>query len=125
MIVLFTSVALAVVTLSEPPQVGEETTVVLTTDEGSPIAGATVRAFHDPDLPRQEERAIGVTDQRGAARWTPDAPGRVRIQAGKDTLEVSVPWPSPPTGAVVALAVIVLAGLGSLLHGLRRTTIPR
>ena len=120
MILLATQIALASVTLAEPPQIGGEVWVHVT-DEDTPLAGETVRVLHRPGLHGESEVAIGITDSRGRVRWQPSISGVAELRAGSETQRVVVASP-PPTGTSVLLALLALLGLGALAIGSRART---
>jgi hypothetical protein len=113
------AVALATITVDPPPIADVESAIVVTRDDGEPAAGVTVRVFHRPDLVDVDESGIGVTDARGRVLWTPDEPGRARLQAGEERHDLVVAWPSLPVGRAVLLALLVLLGFGAAAQSVR------
>jgi hypothetical protein len=106
------------ITLGDAPQVGVETRITVTSEE-QPLAGETVSVIHRPGIAGETEIAVGITDATGRVRWTPARPGVTTIQAGqrRETLRVGASF--PPPSAITLLGLILMAGLGSLLYGLK------
>lgn len=115
MIALFALAAWGAVAVESPPVQGRETVIIVTRLDGEPLAGATVRVFHRPDLVGEREQAIGITDGRGRIAWTPADPGIARLQAADQEHALRVRPRGAPEGTVGLL--IAVATLGALLTG--------
>ena len=111
--------ALAGIDLQPEPTVGVET-VVTVSRELRPSRGETVRVVHQPGTSFEHERAIGITDARGRATWTPETPGTYELRAGIERRRGRIPYPSPPGEALALGLVLLLIALGLVLAGLRK-----
>lgn len=119
--ILLASYAVASIDFSAPPQVGQEIVVTVTAN-GRPARGETLRVIHHPGTRSTHERAIGITDARGKASWTPEVAGTYELRAGPQTATGRLPWPSPPLDALVLLLVLLGTAGATALLGLRRQT---
>ena len=104
--------------VEEPPELGVSNWITVTSGD-RPVGGETVSVVHRPGIAGEQEIAVGITDARGRVRWTPARSGVTTIQAGprRDTIHVTAVIPPPE--AITLLGLIIMAGLGSLLYGLR------
>lgn len=124
----FTTTAMGGVTFETPPVEGEETVVVVVegtpggdlAEDSRPVGGATVRAVYRPGLPGQHEQAIGITDGRGRARWTPTEGGVAIVRANDDALDVRVTPARPPATTLALATILALGAAGSAAWGLSR-----
>jgi hypothetical protein len=107
-----------VITVEEPPVAGEETVVLVTDGADRPQPGVTVRVLHRPELDGSQELAIGITDGLGRVRWTPEVAGVAELRANQDAMPVSIAWASVPAEPVSLLALLVLAGIASVVYGM-------
>ena len=112
------SSASGAILVEEEPQLGVTTWVTVLSDE-HPVAGETVSVLHRPGIAGEQEIAVGITDARGRVRWTPARAGVTIIQAGSRETVAQVRADFPPPEAITLLGLIIMAGLGSLLYGLK------
>ncbi len=127
MIWLVTS-AFAGLAFETPPIQGQETVVVVVEgvpggdlpEDSEPTGGATVRAVYRPGLPGQHEQAIGITDGRGRARWTPTEGGVAVVRANDESLDVRVAPARPPSTTLALATILALGAAGSAAWGLSR-----
>jgi hypothetical protein len=104
-------------------RVGEPCAVTVTTPDGAPRAGVTVRVVWRPGLPGEHEEAAGLTDAEGSLTWTPEEPGAVRLRAGADTLDGVVAGP-PDLATPLSLAAFFLFALALRWMERRRGSAP-
>jgi len=114
MIFLLSTLAMASVELESPPVVGEPTVVKVLDDDDRPRSGETVRVVHRPGLAGEEEQAIGITDGRGRARWTPSTPGVAVIRAGDERQPAMVATSSPRVDTWLLIGLLAAAGLAAI-----------
>jgi hypothetical protein len=106
------------IVVEDEPRVGVSTWISVASDERA-VAGETVSVVHRPGIAGEQEIAVGITDASGRVRWSPKRPGVTIIQAGPRRLTTQVSASFPPPEAITLLGLIIMAGLSSLLYGLR------
>lgn len=117
MILLLSLWAQAAVMVDPAPVQGAESTITLLDDSGAPRPGVTVRVFHGRGLELVEEVAVGITDARGRALWTPQRAGRTVVHSEHEERAVHVAWAGPPRGLLALLLVLLLASGAAVVHG--------
>ncbi|MFK7931323.1 MAG: hypothetical protein AB8H79_24280 [Myxococcota bacterium] len=118
MILLFSSLALAVLQVEAPPQAGTEVAITLLDDLSRPVAGATVRAIYREGISEERDLAVGLTDARGRVYWTPKQGGPVVLRAKRDELRVNVAYGWPPLTPIAVGIPVGTLGMGLLAFGL-------
>lgn len=119
MITTLLTVALASIELEPAPEVGVESVVTVTRDQRA-ARGETVRVLHNPGTSFEYERAIGITDARGRATWTPEIAGTYELRAGIERQRGRLSYPRPPADTLALLLLLLLSALGLSLVGLRK-----
>ena len=120
--------ALAGLSFETPPVAGQETVVVVVegtpggdmAEDSRPVAGATLRAIYRRGLAGEHEQAIGITDGRGRARWTPTDGGVATVRANNTELQLRITPAHTPSTTVALLAIIALGSSVSAAYGLSR-----
>lgn len=123
-VALLTAIGLAHAGLTMDPRrplPGEEVVLTVTHDDGTPVAGMTLRVVHHPGLPTEREVGAGVTDTLGRTRWTPPMSGPADVIGPQGGLgRVHVAWAHAPLSVAIPLFLLVLAGAGATLYGTGR-----
>jgi hypothetical protein len=105
------------------PKQGVATTVTVTQDDGSPLAGAAVTAVYRPGSNVSHTETLGSTGAEGTVSWTPGDAGLVSLQATPPPTP-DTPQPAPMSVNLSVLyagvprnGLIVLLAAGFLLYG--------
>lgn len=114
--ILWLTLSWAAITLEPPPVVGQQSTIVVLSDEGEPAPGRTVQVMHRPGLAGETEEAIGITDGLGRVRWTPSMAGVSVLQAGEESVPIQVGWAAAPWNTLSWLMLLILASLAGLAY---------
>ena len=117
--ILLGCAAFAGIEFAGPPVVGEPVVVTVTAND-RPARGETLRVIHHPRTHTSHERAIGITDARGKATWTPEVAGTYELRAGPQTVQGRLPWPAAPLDALVLLLALLGTAAATAALGLRR-----
>ena len=109
------------IAVERPAVEGVATVLVVSDADGNHRGGETVRVVHRPGLSGEREIAIGITDGLGRVRWTPEIAGVALLKAGDEVLPLRIGWPGVPLQTAVLFGLLTLAGVWSVLFGLRPT----
>jgi hypothetical protein len=115
-VIALVATAFAGITVEAPPRAGKETVVVVQDEQGNPRGGQTIRVVHRPNLPGEQELAVGITDGRGRIRWTPRSAGVAWVRAPDDHLPVRVAGPLPVSVPLLTIALLA-SGVAALARG--------
>ena len=115
---LLGTLAWADVTTDPAPVLNEACAVRVTSPDGTPLSGETVRVVHRPGMAGETEVAIGITDTRGKVRWTPIQAGMSILRAGDQTRVLQVQRTERPKALYALLGLLIVASLGGLAYGL-------
>ena len=117
MIVLWSTLAFAALTVDPAPTQGVESTVLVTGDDLAPRAGVTIRVVHRPGLDGTRELSVGITDTRGRVRWTPELAGTAVLRSDNDALPLAVAWQGAPPETLILLGLLVAGALVAAGYG--------
>ena len=114
--ILWFWLAWAGITIDPSPVLGQESTIVVVSNDGAPAPGRTVQVSHRPGLAGEAEEAIGITDGLGRVRWTPSTAGVSILRAGEETRAIQVAWNAPPWDTLAWLILLILASGAGLFY---------
>lgn len=109
--------AQAGIELPEMVTAGQPTTVVVTSADGTPLAGMEVKVLYRPGSQVSSSQTVGVTDAAGNIAWSPEHAGLVTLSGtSPDGTVLSSNFAIRFAGVPVS-GVLIMLGAGILLYG--------
>ena len=99
------------------PLRGETTTITVTDDGGSPMAGLEIEALYRPNSVTARTETIATTGPDGSVSWTPRDAGIVALTARRGDEQVALQNIAVRFGSFPASGIAILLLAGILLFG--------